>query len=240
MNAMEITPVKGAMLAMLALCWATPAAAQEGAPPRQALDAVKLAAEDFLRGEAQGLPGKVTLEVDRPDDRVSLAACAQMTAFFPAGSRAWGRTTVGVRCTAPTPWTLYMAARVRIRAQYFETARALSAGQQVAETDLVRRHGDIDELPPGVVTEPSQAVGRKLANSLRAGTPLRADVLREPPAIQQGELVGLVIAGPGFRVSSEGHSLGKAAEGKVVQVRTPSGAVVSGVVRPGPVVEILR
>jgi flagella basal body P-ring formation protein FlgA len=228
------------MLAMLALCWAMSASAQDGAPARQALDAVRLAAEDFLRRETQGLPGMVMLEVNRPDDRVSLAPCAQMTAFFPAGSRAWGRTTVGVRCTAQTPWTLYMAARVRIRAEYFETARALAAGQQVTEADLVRRRGDIDELPPGVVTEPSQAVGRRLANSLRAGTPLRADVLREPPAIQQGQLVGLVIAGPGFRVSSEGHSLGRAAEGKVVQVKTSSGAVVSGVVRPGPLVEILR
>jgi flagella basal body P-ring formation protein FlgA len=210
------------------------------AASRQALEPVQLAAENFLRRETQGLPGKVAIEVNRPDDRVSLAACAQMTAFFPAGSRAWGQTTVGVRCAAPAPWTIYMSARVRISADYVETARPLAAGQPIAEADLVRRHGDLDQLPPGVITEMSQAVGRKLANSLRAGTPLRGDALHEPPAVQQGQLVGLVVTGPGFRISSEGHTLGKAAEGKMVQVRTASGSVVSGMVRPGPLVEILR
>lgn len=228
------------ILAALAATTGAVAAQDNGAYARQPLDQVRDAAENFLRREAQGLPGKVAIEVGRPDARVSLAACAQMNAFFPAGSRAWGQTTVGVRCASPNPWTIYMAARVRISADYLEAARPLAAGQRISEADLVRRHGELDQLPPGVITEVSQAVGRKLANSLRAGTPLRLDALREPPVVEHGQLVGLQVSGPGFRISSEGHALGKAAEGKLVQVRTASGSVISGIVRPGPVVEIVR
>lgn len=228
------------ILAALAATAGAVSAQDNGAFARQPLDRVRDAAENFLRREAQGLPGKVAIEVGRPDERVSLAACAQMSAFFPAGSRAWGQTTVGVRCASPNPWTIYMAARVRISADYLEAARPLAAGQRITEDDLVRRHGELDRLPPGVITEISQAVGRRLANSLRAGTPLRHDVLREPPVVEHGQLVGLQVSGPGFRISSEGHALGKAAEGRLVQVRTASGSVISGIVRPGPVVEIVR
>ena len=95
-------------------------------------------------------------------------------------------------------------------------------------------------LPAGVLTEPAQAIGRKLSGSLRAGMPLRIDALREPPAVQQGQQVALVVVGPGFRVSSAGTTLGKAPEGKVVQVRTASGSVITGIVRPGPVVEVVH
>ena len=240
----KVKPVSFIVAVTLGLAFAAgigPVRAQNSVPaPRQGLDQVRIAAEQFLRREAHGLPGKTTVEVDRPDDRVSLTVCAQMAAFFPAGSRAWGQTTVGVRCASPSPWTLYMAARVRISGDYYETARPLAAGQQITEADLVRRQGELDQLPPGIVTELSQALGRRLANSLRAGTPLRMDGLRELPAVQQGQLVALVVAGRGFRVSSEGHSLAKAAEGKLVQVRTASGNVVNGIVRPGPIVEIAR
>lgn len=207
---------------------------------RQNLKEIGFAVENFLKRETGGLPGQVAIEVGRLDDRLALAPCGQMHAFFPVGSRAWGQTSVGVRCSVPNAWTVYVPARVRVTAGYLETARPLAAGQEIVTTDIVVRHGDLDQLPAGVLTEPAQAVGRKLANSLRAGTALRADGLHEPPAVQQGQLVALQVAGPGFRVSSEGRTLGKAAEGKLVQVRTASGSVVSGIVRPGPLVEIVR
>jgi flagella basal body P-ring formation protein FlgA len=56
------------------------------------------AAQSFLTRETAGLPGRVTIDVGKIDTRMSLAACTQLQTFFPAGSRAWGQTTVGVRC----------------------------------------------------------------------------------------------------------------------------------------------
>ena len=49
-----------------------------------------------------------------------------------------------------------------------------------------------------------------------------------------------IAQGPGFRITTEGRAIGDAAEGNLVHVRTANGKVVSGIVRPGPIVEIMR
>ena len=133
-----------------------------------------------------------------------------------------------------------MPASVRVSASYLIAARPLALGQEIAAGDFFVQQGELTQLPAGVLTEASQALGRRLANSVQAGQPLRRDAVREPPAVVQGQLVALVLNGPGFRISSEGRSLGKAPEGERVQVRTVAGSVVSGIVRPGPIVEIVK
>ena len=207
---------------------------------RQDRAVISKAAESFLQRETKGLPGQVSIEVGKIDTRVSLAACTQLQTFFPTGSRAWGQTTVGVRCAAPAAWTIYVPASVKVSAAYLIAARPLALGQEIGAGDFSVQQGELTQLPAGILTDASQAVGRRLANGIQAGQPLRRDAIREPLAVVQGQLVALVVSGPGFRISSAGHSLGRAPQGERIQVRTISGAVVSGIVRPGPVVEVVK
>jgi flagella basal body P-ring formation protein FlgA len=93
-------------------------------------------------------------------------------------------------------------------------------------------------LPPGIVMDQSQAIGRTATISLAVGTPLRQDILRNAPAVQQGQTVRLVSGGAGFRVSTEGHALNSGGDGQMIQARTPSGHTVSGVARLGGIVEV--
>ncbi len=209
------------------------AALQQDAAP------IYAAADELLRRESAGLPGRISLEIGKLDARVSRPACARLQAFFPAGSRAWGQTSVGVRCASPA-WTLYLPARVTVSGDYLVAARPLALGQEITATDLVVQQGELTQLPAGVLTTTSQAIGRRLAHGVQAGQPLRRDAVREPPAVVQGQAVALIVHGPGFKISSQGVALGKAPEGDRVQVRTGSGSVISGIVRPGPVVEIVR
>jgi flagella basal body P-ring formation protein FlgA len=44
--------------------------------------------------------------------------------------------------------------------------------------------------------------------------------------------------GNGFSVSAEGKAIGNAGDGQIVQVRTPSGTVISGTARTGGMVEV--
>jgi flagella basal body P-ring formation protein FlgA len=50
--------------------------------------------------------------------------------------------------------------------------------------------------------------------------------------------VRIVSNGNGFSVAAEGRAIGTAGEGQVVQVRTPSGSVISGTARTGGMVEV--
>jgi flagella basal body P-ring formation protein FlgA len=67
---------------------------------------------------------------------------------------------------------------------------------------------------------------------------VRSDLLRTPFAVQQGQSVKLVSAGPGFRVTAEGRALVNASQGQVAQVRTASGQTVSGIAMGDGSVEV--
>lgn len=208
------------------------------AAARQEPAEVKRVVEDFLRVETRGLPGKASFSVGAIDPNNQLAPCPALEAFLPPGGRAWGRTSIGVRCLAEGGWSIFVPVQVRVVGDYFVTARPLARGQVIAPGDLARRSGDLAELPAGIVTEEAQAVGRTANVGLQAGRALRSDLLREPMAVLQGQGVKVVSKGQGFQVATEGKALNNAAAGQVVQVRTASGQVLSGIARPGGVVEV--
>ncbi|MDB5935083.1 MAG: Flagella basal body P-ring formation protein FlgA [Massilia sp.] len=207
--------------------------------PRQDLTALRAVAEQFLQAQTTGLPGLVTVEVGALDPRMSLASCPAPQAFQQPGARAWGKTTVGVRCAAPTAWTVYIQAKVSVQAEYVAAAVPLAQGQPIEQTQLVLMKGDLAAMPNGVVTDMAQAVGRSSTVSLPSGAPLRLDALRSKPVVQQGQLVRVISSGAGFKVSAEARAIGTAGEGQVVQVRTPAGAIISGVAQTGGLVEVV-
>ena len=212
--------------------WAGGAFAQQNpAPVRQQVD-------QFLRAATGGLPGQVTVTVGAMDARNQLPPCDRFEAFLPAGVRAWGRINVGVRCLQPAPWTIYVPAQVSVTGDYLVIAQPLRAGQIVGPGDVRLERGDLTEQPAGVLTDPVQAQGHPTRYALAAGQPLRGEMLRLPPAVQQGQKVRVVSAGPGFQVSNEGVALNTVGEGQVVQVRMTGGQVLSGIARTGGLVEI--
>ena len=211
-----------------------------GAPAtgRQNVAQLRTVVEQFLQNETAGLPGEVSVKVGSIDPRTALAACPAPQAFLQPGARAWGKTTVGVRCTAPSSWTLFVQAQVSVRAEYVAAALPLAQGQAIEQSQLVLVKGDVAAMPNGIVTDMAQAIGRTPTVSLAAGTPLRQDSLRSKPVVQQGQPVRLVSNGSGFSVSGEGKAVANAGEGQMVQVRTASGSVISGTAKAGGMVEV--
>ncbi len=216
-----------------------PAPAMAGAPNQatQDGDAVRAAALVFLTQQAAGLPGKADITVTPVFPR-GLAACSTLEPFLPAGSRLWGRTTVGVRCSGDRPWTLYLQARVSVMATYYLAARAVAPGEVLTAADLIPRDGDLTSMPQAIVTDPSQAVGAVTLSRLATGLPLRTDMLRGAGAVVIGQSVHVVTNGAGFSISAEGSAMNNAAPGQQVRVKTAGGQIISGVVKDGSTVEI--
>mgnify|MGYP000855451506 CR=1 FL=1 len=205
---------------------------------RQEPAEVKRVVEEFLRVQTRGLPGQASFTVGAIDPNNNLAACPALEAFLPAGGRPWGRINVGVRCQLEGGWSIYVPAQIKVMGEYFVTAKPLARGQAIAAGDLARRKGDLAELPAGVVTEEAQAIGKTLNVSTQSGQILRSDILRAPPAVQQGQSVRIVSKGKGFQVATEGKALASAADGQMVQVRTAAGQTLSGIARSGGTVEV--
>ncbi len=230
-----------AVLSLLAagLGATAPALAQNdpNSPQKQDLQALQQVAEQFLKSQTSGLPGSVTVTIDPADARLTLAACLEPQAFMPNGGRLFGRTTVGIKCVAPSPWTIYLRANVQVISDYLVAAVPLAQGQTISASDITRIRG-MSALPSGVITEESQVIGRVANMSLRAGTPLRLDTIRNQRVVQQGQAVRVVSIGPGFQISTEARALTNANEGQMAQARTAAGQVVSGIAKAGGILEI--
>jgi flagella basal body P-ring formation protein FlgA len=232
LNRTPFRPFAVAALTLLAGAPLPAPAQQPPAPVRQAIEA-------FLARETAGLPGTVRVEVGELDARNQLPACAALTAFMPAGTRAWGRISVGVRCDSPVTWTAYVPAQVAVTTEYLVTARPIRPGQMVSPADLATRVGDLTAQPDDTLTDMAQAVGHHARHAVASGNTLRANMLRLPPAVRQGQTVKVVSGGDaGFRVTSEGRALNGAADGEPVRVRMSTGQVLSGTARNGGVVEV--
>lgn len=233
-----------AAIALLSLTAASAAQAQQApqAQPRQAAyhdrAALKRTVEEFLQVQTGGLPGQVTVAVGAIDPRMSLAPCPDPQAFFMPGARAWGKTTVGVRCATPAAWTVYIQASVTVIGEYVASAAPLAQGQAIEAGQLVMLKGDLTMLPAGIATDINQVVGRSSNSSLPPGTPMRIDTLRTKPVVQSGQLVRLVSSGAGFSVSAEARAMGTAGDGQVVQVKTSGGQQITGIAKAGGLVEV--
>jgi len=220
-------------LLLLLLLFCQPAAAHQDPL------AVKNAVDDFLRIQTQGFPGQAEFTVGSIDPRNNLVACASFEVALPPGARAWGRTSVSVRCQAEKGWKIFVPVQIRIMGNYLVAARPLSQGQIVLEADLTKNSGDLASLPEGILTEVDQAIGKSITQSVAAGRPLRGDMLRQAMAVQQGQSVKVLSKGPGFQVTAgDGRALNNAIDGQVVQARMANGHIVSGIARPGGVVEV--
>jgi flagella basal body P-ring formation protein FlgA len=214
------------------------AAAHAQTQTTQSPAAVQRAVEEFVRVQTSGLGNRATFTVGKVDSRLALPACGAIEVFVPAGGRLWGNSSVGVRCGAPTPWTLYVTVTVRVRGSYLAATRTIAAGHTLTAADVTLVEGDLTQLPLTVVTDPSQALGNVLNAPLGPAQPVRADALRVVPAVVQGQTVKLVSQGPGFRVSADGRALANAAAGQIAQARTASGQTVSGIARSDGSIEI--
>jgi flagella basal body P-ring formation protein FlgA len=218
---------RGRWLAAACLCLAGAAHAAGTQDPA----AVTAQAERFLKSQTGGLPGDVSIQVRPPS--AALAACSALDVFQPQGSRSIGRTTVGVRCLAPTRWTVYLSAQVRVTGHYVVTRQPLRANHVITAADLTLREGDLGSLPADVITDADALPGYRAVSGLAAGAPLRSALVKPPLAVQQGQTTRLVMNGPGFSVQSEGLALANASRGDRVRVKTRSGQVVSGIAHDG-------
>ena len=212
--------------------------AQEAKFEKQNLQDLRQVAEQFLQSQTTNLPGQVSIQIGNIDARLNLAACPAPQAFLPQGSKAWGKTTVGVRCASPSKWTMFLQAQVKVQADYVAAAVPLAAGQTIQANHLLLLQGDLSSMPAGVLTDMQSALGRMSAQAVAAGAPLRQDALRNAQVISAGQLVKLVSSGPGFRVASDARAINNASDGQAVQVKTMSGQQISGIAQAGGIVQV--
>lgn len=214
-------------------------ASEHGSVARyQEIVLIQSAVEDFVYRNITNASGQVIVTVDKIDAHMTLPVCRKLEPFVPTGSRLWGKTSVGVRCHGEAAWTIYVQADIKVMADVLHIARPVSKGKSIDIEDVTPQNVNLAQMPEGIYTDTVQVIGKIANNNLLAGQPLRSQMLRAPYVILRGQKVSIIAKGRGFSVSSEGQALSDAAEGQVVQIRNPSGRVISGIARENSIVEV--
>lgn len=214
------------------LSWAQPESAFE------IPDNLRQTAKEFLISQSAGHPGQVNITIGKIDHRLKLPACTNIQPFLLPGNKPWGKISLGIRCTAPSAWAIYVSAHVQVIADYFVSATPLLQGQIIGPKDILQLSGDLSTLPIGVITNPAQVIGKSLLISLASGSVLRMDALKVSPVIQQGQTIKVISTGPGFQVATDALALSNANDGQVARAKTSAGQLVSGIARTGGIIEI--
>jgi len=221
----------GAVLAVAA-GWMCAAAATPPAAPLA--DELRQFADRTVAGSA----GDMEITVGEVDPRLKLAPCARYEPFVPPGARLWGRSTLGVRCVEGADWTVYVPIQVRVYAAALVAARPLARNQPLSADDVRVERVELTANSNSVLTPNDEYAGGRLTRSVAPGEPITRALLRAPPVVQPGDAVRVIVGGPGFRIAADGKALTMGADGQSVQVALAGGHFVTGVARPGRVIEV--
>lgn len=209
-------------------------------PPQTSTQDLHTIAQQWIEGalHAQPLPAntpplRMSFELGRLDPRLQLGACAHIEPYLPLGSRLWGRTRVGLRCTSgPVAWNVFLPVTVRAMGPAWVLVANVNANQPLDIQHAVQDEADWAAETSPIVANPEDWVGHTPAHPLRTGQALRQAMLKPPTLFKTGATVKVVMQGGGFAVSATGRAMGDGFVGAQVRVRMDSGRFVNGTVTP--------
>jgi flagella basal body P-ring formation protein FlgA len=180
------------------------------------------------------------IHMGRLDSRLHLVECGEaLETFLPSGGRTLGNTTVGVRCSRPKSWTLYVPVTVSIFKQVVVTTDALPRGTVLNSRQVKVARRNLAKLPQGYYVDPQSLVGMKLKRNVSGGLPLTPMMVEAPEVIKRGQRVTLISRGSGITVRMPGQAMANASAGEHIRVKNLSSKrIVEGVVTASGEVQV--
>lgn len=174
----------------------------------------------------------VTVTVNRLDSRLRMPRCAKpLTTFLPPGGRTIGSVSVGVRCNADHPWSLYVPVSVAVRDKVVVLRHAMARGDTIKASDVEMEQRNLSRLAFGYITSPKAAIDQRLLRPAQANTVLNPSMLQAPLMVHRGQTVTLIAGESAVSVRMSGQALSDGSLGDVVHVRNShSRRVIAGVV----------
>ena len=96
--------------------------------------------------------------------------------------------------------------------------RRVAKGDVIAEADIAWKKIRTDRLRRDTVTRPENLIGKSPIRGLRVGFAIRSAEVRRPLLIKKGDLVTIVLRGPGMRLTAQGKALEHGSDGDSIRV----------------------
>jgi flagellar basal body P-ring formation protein FlgA len=130
--------------------------------------------------------------------------------------------TVTVKVDGRHYQTLPLSLRVGRYQDVVVAARALEPRSPLGPGDFRLEPRPSTEIPAGTLSALPDTMDLEVTRPVRAGEVIRPALLRQRIVIQRGELVRLLLEGPGFRITSQGVAITEARRGEVLRVLNPA------------------
>jgi len=198
------------------------------------LERIRGAAEAYALDVAATLaPASAAVEVTAShlDSRLRLPACTGALDAFRTTGQTGMPSSVGVRCTGITPWSIHVPIKVEVIVDVVVLTAPGLRGSPVRPEQLSLEPRDVASMIRGYYTEIADAEGMVLRRQAPPGTVLDPTLLEPELVVRRGQQVKLEAGSGPVAVSIQGEALADAARGQRVRVRnTASQVVVEGLV----------
>lgn len=206
----------------------------------QPIAEIQAAAEAFVRSRLPASRAKQFVSAAKLDPRLRVDRCEQpLQAFSQSETTLGGRVTVGVRCPAANPWTLYVPVSVEVEIPVLVLRRALARRARVAPIDVEPQTRRLPGTAANFIEDATSLQGHRLKRSLPAGTALTVEMLTPDVLVRRGQQVTLIAARGGIEIRAQGHAVTEGGVDDRVRVQNVTSLkIVEGVVESDTVVRV--
>ncbi|MET0070824.1 MAG: flagellar basal body P-ring formation chaperone FlgA [Candidatus Thiodiazotropha sp.] len=177
------------------------------------------AVEGYLLQTVANGNNRAKIDVTPLDHRLKLRQCdTPLQAFSPPGGSKMGRTSVGIRCESPAPWSIYVSARVALEIPVVSAIRDLARGQAITRADVALETMDTTRLLRGYYESIDEVVGRTVKRRLARGKAVTPSLLVVQQTVKRGEQVTIVAATGTIEVRMQGKAMKNGNPGDLIPV----------------------
>lgn len=199
------------------VCQAVPAV-QEPLPDHE----IKAAVQRFITEKLGGRGWDVSIrQLSAPQGIKVSKGVRNLELLAPAGWQGWEPVSIAlvVRVNGVVEKNLSLRLLVDARTEMVTATRQLLAGTVLTAEDLQLQKQDLASAGGAPVKNISDASGKKLRTTLRAGAPVRSNQLVNVPVVVSGQLVTIVAENAGVRITVSGRAKSAGGTGDLIRVQ---------------------
>ncbi len=162
----------------------------------------------------------VTVQTVPLDNRLKMPVCDQtpkLTAHNISADSA--RATVKATCPGPTPWSLYVSAKVDGKVMAAVASQSLARGQTLTNSDVTVEERSLTDLPSGYLSDVDAVIGMQTRRTFTSGEAYKVSALKPPVVIKKGDSVVVEASTNAIAVVAPGIALSDGTVGQQIRVK---------------------
>jgi flagella basal body P-ring formation protein FlgA len=185
------------------------------------------------------LPLRMEVSVGELDSRLKLAPCQKVEPYIAPGTRLWGKTRLGLRCTqGVSKWNVFLPITVKAFGPAWVIKNSVPQGAVLSAEDALSVEVDWAELNSPIVANLSDWTGLTATRALSTGQALRQDMVKATQVFSAGAQVRVLAYGVGFEIATSALAVSGGVVGQSARVRMDNGRVMTGQVLDGRTVRM--